>query len=287
MMPAFWLAPSLTQPLGRQVAMPWTAFADRVDRARSAPSKEGLARWAPVEFRGAKRCLANVIRAHAVILDVDDGSELTLAPLDGLFAIVHSTFSATTEYPRWRLIVPLDRPVGADDYARAWRWVAIKLEAVGVRPDYSARDASRAWAVPARPPGGFYVVSTADGAFASTDEALTAIPKPEPLPHPERRGDGDPYDRRLQRASKYLEKMPGAISGSGGHATTFKAACVLVRGFGLEPDDALALLLEIHNPLCSPAWSERELRHKVKQAHQRARLPFGFLADRARDGRAA
>jgi hypothetical protein len=81
--------------------------------------------------------------------------------------------------------------------------------------------------------------------------------------------------------------MPGAISGSGGHATTFAAAVKMVRGFGLDPDDALALLVAIHNPLCAPAWSLPELKHKIRQAAQRGRLPFGFLADRPRDGRAA
>jgi hypothetical protein len=122
---------------------------------------------------------------------------------------------------------------------------------------------------------------------AKASAALATFPKPEPLPIPERTQRDDSYDRRLERARKYLAAMPGAISGSGGHATTFKAACVLVRGFALEPDDALALLVEIHNPICSPPWSERELRHKIKQAYQRSILPFGFLADRPRDGRAA
>jgi hypothetical protein len=54
----------------------------------------------------------------------------------------------------------------------------------------------------------------------------------------------------------------------------------MVRGFALEPDDALRLLAEVHNPLCAPPWSLPELRHKVRQAAQRARVPFGVLADR-------
>jgi hypothetical protein len=61
----------------------------------------------------------------------------------------------------------------------------------------------------------------------------------------------------------------------------------MVRGFALEPDDALRMLLEIHNPICVPRWTENELRHKVKQAYLRARVPFGAISDRSRDGRAA
>jgi hypothetical protein len=284
MTPMLWLSPSLREPKGRGVSMSWSVFAQRVETARAAPSKESLARWAPVEFTDGRRCLANVVRVHAVVLDVDDGSALApiVGNLKGLLVIAHSTFSATTERPRWRIIVPLDHPVDAGGYDRVWRWLAAKLEAAGVRPDYAARDASRAWAVPARPPSGFYVAQTFDGAFADVCEALAAIPKPEPLPvaPPRSSVDSYTYAGRLVRARQYLSRMPGALAGSGGHRATFAAACVLVRGFALEQDDALALLIEVHNPLCAPPWSERELRHKVKQAHQRARLPLGFLADR-------
>jgi len=275
--------------MGRQCALAWSTFADRVKRAKPGRAKETLARWAPVEFRGGRRCLANVLRAHAVVLDVDDGSKLArvLRALDGIYTIAHSTFSATAQHPRWRIVVPLDWPVDASEYDRVWRWLASKLEAVDIQPDYGARDASRAWAVPARPPSGFYIAHVAEGAFAERTEALAAIPEPAPLPEPDHGPRDETYAHRVERASRYLATMPGAISGSGGHATTFAAALVLVRGFGLEHDDALRLLTEVHNPLCAPEWSQRELVHKIRQAYQRGRLPFGWLADRQRDGRAA
>ena len=68
-----------------------------------------------------------------------------------------------------------------------------------------------------------------------------------------------------ERARKYLAKMPPAISGQGGHDATFRAACVLVLGFGLSTSEALGLLLE-WNLSCQPPWSERELQHKVDDA---------------------
>jgi hypothetical protein len=289
MTPVLWHSPSLTQPRGRQVAIAWSAFARRVQRARTAASKESLARWAPVEFRDCYRCRANVLRAHAVVLDVDQGADLAAiaGALEGLFVITHSTFSATEDEPRWRVVVPLDRPVDADEYDRGWRWLASGLEAEGAAPDYSARDSSRAWAVPAVPPSGFYVASASEGAFASVSDALAAFPPPEPMPMPERAPTTDSYESRFVRAKAYLENVPGAISGSGGHAATFRAAVALVRGFALELDDALALLVSDYNPRCQPPWSVHELRHKVRQAHQRARSPFGWLADRHRDGGAA
>lgn len=283
-MPVFWIARSLYEPKGREFAMAWSDFGRRVEGAHTAPSKDALARWAPVEFHDAYRSLANVVRVHAVVLDVDDGSPLDdiIDALADLFVIAHTTFSATAAQPRWRIVAPVDVPVDAEGYERVWRWLAMRLESAGVRPDYAARDASRAWAVPARPPSGFYIAKTVDGAFASVHESFAAIPKSEPLPVPDPASPSGSYGARVERARKYLSRMPGAISGSGGHRTTFAAACVLVRGFALEPDDALALLVEVHNPTCAPAWSLRELRHKVRQANQRARLPYGYLLDRGR-----
>jgi hypothetical protein len=68
------------------------------------------------------------------------------------------------------------------------------------------------------------------------------------------------------RARKYLEKVPHAVSGQGGHNQTFWAARCLVWGFNIHPDDALDILLRDYNPRCLPEWSEWELRHKVLQA---------------------
>jgi hypothetical protein len=289
MSPVLWTSPSLYQPQGRQIEVPWSIVCERVTHPRPAPSKDSLARIAFVDFKDGYRKMANVRAVHAAALDFDNGSALhdILRGVDDLFAIVHTTFSATAEHPRWRVILPLDRPVSADEYERAWRCLAGRFERAGVDPDYAARDASRAWAVPAIPPSGHYVSRVVDGAFASVDQALAEVPEQAPLPEPDRRSSDEPYDRRLRRAERYVAAMPGAISGSGGHAATFRVALVLVRGFGLEPSDALRVLTEVHNPMCSPAWSPRELQHKVRQAYQRGRVPFGAIADRPREGRAA
>ena len=69
----------------------------------------------------------------------------------------------------------------------------------------------------------------------------------------------------VERATKYLAKLPPAISGHGGHDATFHAACTLVLGFGLDRDGALSVI-RTWNELCQPPWSERELEHKVDDA---------------------
>lgn len=77
-----------------------------------------------------------------------------------------------------------------------------------------------------------------------------------------------PAERALpDRVRLYLAKIPGAVSGDGGHNATFKAACALVNGFALSPAEALPLLLE-WNVTCQPLWTEAELRHKLTDAER-------------------
>lgn len=72
----------------------------------------------------------------------------------------------------------------------------------------------------------------------------------------------------IDRARKYIAKIERAVSGQNGSAPTFKAACTLVKGFGLTEEDALSLMREWNTTHCDPPWSERELMHKVTSAGQ-------------------
>jgi hypothetical protein len=83
-----------------------------------------------------------------------------------------------------------------------------------------------------------------------------------------------------RRAAAYLDAMPPAISGRGGHNATYAAATAMVHGFGLDPETALRLLLDRYNPRCVPPWSEKELRHKVEDAANKPHdRPHGWLRD--------
>lgn len=86
----------------------------------------------------------------------------------------------------------------------------------------------------------------------------------------------------MERAAKYLAKMDASVSGSGGHNTAWRAACVLVQGFGLSQAEALQLLAGEWNLRCKPSWSLKELTHKVKQASE-APGQRGYLADASPD----
>ncbi|MBL8810615.1 MAG: bifunctional DNA primase/polymerase [Planctomycetaceae bacterium] len=87
-----------------------------------------------------------------------------------------------------------------------------------------------------------------------------------------------------RRALAYLDKLPAAISGNGGHAATYTAATVLVHGFEIDPDRALSLLLDHYNPRCEPPWKEKELRHKVTSAAKKPHSqPRGWLLNESRE----
>jgi hypothetical protein len=83
----------------------------------------------------------------------------------------------------------------------------------------------------------------------------------------------------LQRAGLWLSKVPPAISGSGGHNTTYTAAVGLVHGFGLSHVESLTLLEE-WNKSCQPPWKATELAYKLREASSRAHnKPKGHLLD--------
>jgi hypothetical protein len=84
---------------------------------------------------------------------------------------------------------------------------------------------------------------------------------------------------RIKRASAYLARMSPSISGAGGHDAAWRAALALVRGFDLPAPVALDLLSREFNPRCKPAWSARELDHKVSNADSDASLSPGYLLD--------
>lgn len=86
-----------------------------------------------------------------------------------------------------------------------------------------------------------------------------------PAPPPASQRECSQPNAAVERARKYLAKMPPAISGAGGHDRAFNAACVLVCGFNLTRDQALEVMGE-WNQTCQPPWSERELQHKIDDA---------------------
>jgi hypothetical protein len=88
-----------------------------------------------------------------------------------------------------------------------------------------------------------------------------------------------------ERVSRYITQVPPAVSGQAGHNATFYAACRLVHGFALSPEEAYPFIAA-WNRSCVPPWSERDLKRKLNQAltHAAHKKPRGYLlADDADD----
>ena len=123
---------------------------------------------------------------------------------------------------------------------------------------------------------------------AALADAVSKHRHPAPPSDPTRPppGQGQPRDNTgdvERRALAYLDKLPAAISGQGGHSATYTAAVALVHGFGIAPEAAIEILLEHYNPRCEPPWSEKELAHKVQDAATKSHdKPFGWLRDAER-----
>jgi hypothetical protein len=170
----------------------------------------------------------------------------------------------------------------------------VKIWAVGdVKRGLSKRLGDKA-AIAGRVPGveiygrGRYFAFTGQGWYAEEptpqDESLAwLLAKYWPttpalvaaVPTPPSRQVGSVVDR----AAKYLAKVPPAVSGQGGHNRTFHAAGVLVHGFGLSVEDALPLMLE-WNAACDPPWTEAEIERKLREAAKApCNRPVGWLRD--------
>lgn len=72
----------------------------------------------------------------------------------------------------------------------------------------------------------------------------------------------------IDQARRYLDAIPSAISGAGGHNQTFSAAMCLVEGFDLPASQARPLLAD-YAARCTPPWSEREIDHKLADAEKK------------------
>jgi len=205
-----------------------TTFRERIGLV----DKRGLPAWSPARFQGERREASEVSAVSCLVLDLDGAHpELVRSAWSDVFHVVHSTWSHTGVEARFRLIVPLARPVPADRWREAWDWAADRSP----EADGSCKDPGRLYFLPA--------VREADQVrFSWTHEAplldlldeLPAAQEDSPcLPAPRRR-----VPRRLRDfvARRRLERDPGArervadavgarLAGVGGERRAEDAPC--------------------------------------------------------------
>ncbi len=286
---------------GQQETLSWSALAERLKAHDRRRAKDGPC-WLPVTlapscYCGEERCGGarghridrNVREVFALVLDVDklsgdDQVEATVERLRelGLEAVVHTSFSDREKGLRaLRVVVPLDRPVAGERWAEFWQ-TATEMLAIPCEP--ACCNPARLWYLPACPPDAAPATWTIEGAPLDT-AAVWPFGEAKALERAEQRARNLPRPAPVagpmsveERARRYVERMPPAISGQGGHDATYEVACVLVRGFAL--DEATAFdVLRGYNARCEPPWRERELEHKVRSAASKSTRQLGYLLD--------
>jgi len=120
--------------------------------------------------------------------------------------------------------------------------------------------------------------------YRSPDRVLTssdfpAVPWPSLAAVVEDPGPASVGCDRVERARRYLARVPPAVAGEHGDIHTFRVCCRLARGFGLDDGEALAVL-ESWNGRCRPPWSEPELLEKLRRARRYGREPVWGLVHR-------
>jgi len=109
-----------------------------------------------------------------------------------------------------------------------------------------------------------------DPRMQAPEKLLELIKKEFKLPGIDTKGEGlgsfTDDDQTINRFVEYLNKITGAIEGSGGDLHTYKTAC-RGRDFNLSPNKCFELMLKYFNPKCIPSWEEKDLWTKVRSAY--------------------
>lgn len=272
----------LLDPVGELQSTTWeTLFAEF---SRVVPFRgDDHPGWSAAVFDGDKRAKSGVLRVTAAVLDYDGTASIAkaLETWSGNYGLLHTSKKHRDDAPRFRVVLPLRRPVSAFEWDILWSRLQDHCEAAS---DAQAKDASRFWYVPGVLPEGEFLTRRLDGQLLDPDVWLRKPPKVAPTvyvapdrPYRDTTGGPDPEER----CRRYVAKMPGSISGQNGHGSTWKVAIIAARGFALDYSATMRILRE-HNAHCEPRWTEKELDHKATDA-AKSELPLGYkLGDERR-----
>lgn len=169
--------------------------------------KDGNA-WSPIVWKDNRRLGKNFESASCLVYDLDwDELPEREKELDELrsritsYYVIHETFTEG----RYRLVLPLDKDLTADNYQDAW---FRGLEALGLvgKVDASGKDLARLFYLPSKPPGSKRVTYTGGSGFWSFE-----APKQKPAPQPQK---PEGIDIAQIEREVYSPKLKGALSGT-------------------------------------------------------------------------
>ena len=194
-------------------------------KARCIPMRDAIRRqaktrlpcWSPALYRPhATRGLLGVLCLSALVLDHDDGLSIdeALRPWRAWPLLLHTSWSHRAEHPRFRVVLPLDRPVPVSAWPRVWRWAFARA---AFRIDAACKDPSRIWLLPAKPSArsAFEALVHDPGGELLDVDWRTLAPAPEEQPQrPLAKGEAPPMVRRLLRSSREHRERAARILGA-------------------------------------------------------------------------
>lgn len=118
----------------RALQLTWPQFAKWLVRSPAAADDKAAAGWyCPTEFAPEYRDSDNFVARHAITFDFDhvetDTWDHVLQTWHSTAFAIYTTYSHTEEKPRFRVVMPLSRPAGYDEFQAVARKVA---EQVGI-----------------------------------------------------------------------------------------------------------------------------------------------------------
>lgn len=274
---------------GKLVAVSFGDLAARVQRPRlTVASKADLPLWGFFQSAENYRTKEAIRRLSCGVIDVDGDAMAMHERLASVGArlgsplpcIAHTSPSDGIKAggSRYRVVVPLSRPVTVAEYPRAMAPLARLFEGANVDPCWV--NPAQIFFVPGRIQGREHAYAchvqapTVAHAWLDVGELLamerdhaaaqarriTVVPLPS-------RAVSHAHAEQVVRAEKYARSIDPSIQGSNGSAMAMRAVARLFHAFPLLTEaDAFTLLQANWNPRCTPPWSPRELQKKVKDA---------------------
>ena len=210
--------PELRDVRPRVRELTWDELTDRLSKHEERRQKDGPG-WSPTVYRpGATRAKRGVVSVTALALDFDH-TEPPWLKLDRFSYVAHTTYSHADSDPRWRVAIPLTRPVLSDEWPSFWARAQLYF---GATADEQCKDCSRFFYLPSCPPGGPRQTRRNDGVLLDPD-TLPAISH-KPVQH--RRASTPARGEITAYARKALEDEVAAVAAApqGGRNSRLNAA---------------------------------------------------------------
>jgi putative DNA primase/helicase len=174
--------------------LPWSEFAGWLTAEPPEANDKAARGWyIPAEFDPVYRDSQNFVARHAITFDFDHVNIDTWGDVinawETLTFAMYTTYSHSPEAPRFRVVMPLSRPAGYDEFQAVARKVAMD---VGV--ELFARESftpSQMMFAPARRLGGMFTSHIQAGTLLDVDAVLAEYKDWTDVASWPRRKDGD------------------------------------------------------------------------------------------------